>query len=72
MRNQYTGTIKISNVAGAFVVKAAGTISYTWAGSDTDTIGDYIAEFQITWPSSKLQTAPQKTNLYISIIDGVL
>ncbi|HEY4482160.1 MAG TPA: hypothetical protein VI489_04840 [Candidatus Brocadiaceae bacterium] len=73
MRNQYTGTLKINAAAGAFVSKPAGTISYTWASGDTNTIGDYIAEFGIVWlTGNKPQTAPQATNLYISIVDGVI
>jgi hypothetical protein len=72
LRNQYTGVIKVNGSAGSFVSKPAGTVQYTWASGDTDTIGDYIAEFVITWlTGNKQQTAPQKINLYISIVDGV-
>lgn len=72
MRNQITGVIKINGTAGSFVSKPDGTISYTWVSGDTDTIADYIAEFVITWlTGNKPQSAPQKSNLYISVIDGV-
>lgn len=74
MRNQYTGTLKINAAAASFYgARTTGQVQYTWASGDTDTIGDYIAEFEITWlTGNKQQSAPQKVNLYISIVDGVI
>jgi hypothetical protein len=72
LRNQYSGVIKVNGTAGSFLApRTAGQVQYTWIPGDTNTIGDYVAEFVITWPGSEQQTAPQKVNLFISIIDGV-
>ena len=56
MRNRTLGTIKV-DAACTIVSAIAGTVKYTWVGTDTDTIGFYDAEFQITWPAGK-QTVP--------------
>lgn len=56
MRNRATGVIKVDAVA-TIVSPAAGTVKYQWAGSDTDTVGEYDNEWQITWPAGK-QTVP--------------
>lgn len=53
--------------AAAFVSKPAGTVKYTWAGTDTDTVGDYDGEFEVTWPGSKLETFPNRGFIRISV-----
>lgn len=35
-----------------------GKVSYTWAGLDTDTVGKFNGEIEITWPGGKTQTFP--------------
>lgn len=45
------------DAAASTVSAAAGTVKYQWVGTDTDTAGFYIAEWQITWPGGK-QTVP--------------
>ena len=74
MRDQYTGVIKINATAASFVApQTSGQVKYDWAAGDTDTAGDYIAEFTVTWTAgSKLQTAPQTTHLYITIFPTVV
>jgi len=73
MKNQYTGVVKVTSAATFIVPRSSGQVQYSWISGDTDTVGDYLAEFNIVWLSgNKPQTAPQKTNLYISIISGVV
>lgn len=65
------GAFKV-NAAGAFDDKPNGVVSYTWAGTDTDTPGLYYAEFVLTWPGPKPQTIPTVGYLIIQIGDAGL
>lgn len=56
MRDHSTGVVKF-DAAATIVTPSAGTVKYTWAGTDTDTAGVYDCEWQIVWPSGK-QTVP--------------
>lgn len=48
-----------------------GVVRYEWAGTDTDTVGGYIAEWQITWPGAKTQTFPSDGYLSIEIMPDI-
>ena len=56
MRTRNGDTLKV-DAAATIVTPSAGTVKYQWVGTDTDTIGFYDAEWQITWPAGK-QTVP--------------
>lgn len=45
---------------------ADGTVTYEWQVNDTDTLGTYKAEFEITWATGITQTLPEDD--YIKII----
>lgn len=56
-------------VDGAAVVEddVNGVVSYTWVAGDTDTVGTYEAEFQITWGDGGLQTVPNDSYFEIEV-----
>lgn len=68
LRQVSGGTPKVS--AAAVVVSAiAGQVSYTWAGTDTDTEGVYYAEWQVTWTAgSKPQTYPNDGHQVVKVV----
>jgi hypothetical protein len=68
MADAETGAIKINAVATINSPPTAGVVQYDWLAGDTDTAGDYIATWQVTWPSGKTQTFPTAANLSVLVI----
>ena len=48
-----------------------GQVRYEWQASDTDTIGSYEAEFQITFVDGKIETFPNSDFIRITITDDI-
>lgn len=64
------GTPKVS--ASATIVSGpAGTVSYAPISVDTDTAGWFLAEWEVTYPSTKKETFP-KTNYVVILITADL
>ena len=61
------GTTPKVNASATVVSATAGTVSYSWGASDTDTAGLYIAEFEITAGGLK-RTVPNGDYFYINIL----
>ena len=59
------GTPNKVSAAATIVTPATGIVKYVWTGTDTDTPGDYQAEWEITFPGTKKLTVPNDG--YISI-----
>lgn len=46
-----------------------GKVTYEWEPTDTDTVGTFNAEIEVTWPDGKIQTFPaSKTQKYFKVI----
>ncbi len=48
-----------------------GQVRYEWVAADTDTIGSYEAEFQITFVDGKVETFPNSDFIRITITDDI-
>lgn len=44
-----------------------GTVSYAWTGTDTDTAGEYDAEFEVTYAGGEQETFPSDSYLRIRV-----
>lgn len=61
-----SGTGKVE-AAATVVTAATGAVKYVWAGTDTDTAGEYYGEFQVTWGDTRKETFPNNGQLLIVV-----
>lgn len=59
-----TGTMTIADQT---VADDIGVVTYSWQAGDTDTVGEYTAEVQVTWPGNKPQTFPANQYFTVSV-----
>lgn len=61
------GTVPKVNSAAIVINAVGGIVQYQWVSPDTDTAGDYQAEFQVTFANGTKQTFPDPNYLLITI-----
>jgi hypothetical protein len=59
------------NTAATIVSASAGTVSYSWGATDTDTAGLYQAEWEVTFAGGIKRTWPAEDYLYILIVSDL-
>lgn len=52
MKLGLTGVVKV-NASATTPSATGGQVRYTWAGTDTDTAGDYLCEWEVTLSGNK-------------------
>jgi hypothetical protein len=67
MRPKAGGLVKV-NSAAVIETAASGVVRYDWATGDTDTPGEYQAEWEVIWPGPKTQTFPTETYHTIAVL----
>lgn len=65
MKNADTGAVKINGSVCSITDAAKGKCRYVWAAGDTDTIGTYLGEVEVTFPDSKIQTGYKQMTIII-------
>jgi len=70
MRKIGGSTLKV-DAAATLVDAAQGSIKYTWTGSDTDSAGNYSAEFEVTYSDGTIETFPNGGNISIIIAQNL-
>lgn len=70
MRSVAGGTPKVA-AAASIVTPASGIVRYAWTGTDTDTPGDYFAEFEVTYAGPKTETHPNDGHLLVRITEDL-
>lgn len=60
-----TGVSSVLNEA----VHGRGVVSHAWSSSDTNTPGEFRAEWKITWGSGLVQTVPSEGFFTVKVVD---
>ena len=65
------GTTVKTDAASTVVNASAGIVQYNWIADDTDTIGSYQAEFEVTYSDGTIETFPNNGYIRVEIIDDI-
>lgn len=61
-------TPKVNTAATMVTPKTGGVVRYDWVTGDTDTAGQYLGQWQVTWPTNRPQSFPTATYYAIQIL----
>ena len=61
------GTIKVDRQM-TVTNAAGGVVQYDWQSGDTDTVGTYYVEFEVTYADSSVETFPNNGNRAVSVV----
>jgi hypothetical protein len=61
------GVIKV-NAAGVVVDATEGVVEYAWAAADTDTPGEYEAEFVLTFDTGEVMRVPTEGYIIVRVV----
>jgi len=53
------------------VTALEGLVRYNWTAADTDTVGSYQAEFEVTYADASIETFPNDGYIRVEIIDDI-
>lgn len=65
LKNADTGAVKINGSACSITEAESGKCRYVWASGDTNTIGTYLGEVEVTFPDGKIQTGYKQMTIII-------
>lgn len=71
MRDASTQTLKVNESTANVTSPTDGEVQYEWNTGDTDTVGSYEAEFEVTYSDSTIETFPNTTYIEIDVIEEV-
>jgi hypothetical protein len=61
----------VVDAAATVVTPISGIVRYNWAAADTDTVGTYQAEFEVTYADASIETFPNDGYIAVQIIDDI-
>lgn len=59
------------DAAATVVTAASGIVRYNWAPEDTDSVGTYQAEFEVTYADGSIETFPNDGYIAVQIVDDI-
>lgn len=65
------GTVKVSRAACTIVTAAEGYVKWAPQATDTDTVGSYKGEFEVTWAAGEIETYPHDSYIKVKIVDDI-
>ena len=72
MRNTADDTVKISGGSVSILSATRGEVRFTFSTTNTDTAGNYEAEFQVTFVGGGVETFPNDSYIDIIISEDVV
>lgn len=61
------GSIKV-NTQMSITNASGGVVEYSWQAADTDTVGTYYVEFEVTYADLSVETFPNNGNKIVSVV----
>lgn len=65
------GTTAVVSAPGSVIDGVNGIVEYSWVNGDTSTVGNYEAEFQVTFANSKIETFPNSRYIKVKIVPEI-
>jgi len=65
------GDLKVDGVASIVAPAVAGVVNYSWVAADTDTVGTFQAEFEVTYTDATIETFPNQNNIRVRVADDI-
>lgn len=72
MRNAADDTVKINGGTVTILSATRGEVRYSWSAANTDTAGNFEAEFQVTFSGGGVETFPNDGYITVIITDDVV
>jgi len=64
-------TVKTDDVASIVTPATDGVVQYNWIADDTDTVGSFHAEFEVTYSDTTVETFPNNGYIRVEITDDI-
>ncbi len=62
-----SGDIKVDS-SMTITDATGGVVRYDWQSTDTDTVGTYLVEFEVTYSDNSVETFPNNGNLIVNVV----
>ena len=59
------------DASAQIIDEETGIVQYNWIAADTDTVGSYQAEFEVTYPDGTVETFPNNGYIRVEITDDI-